>query len=107
MAALQERNGSFRVIFRYGGRQHSFTAGKVSHREADLIASGVDRVLLRLEQGLLSLPPGADLIEFVRHDGKPPVAAVTNSVTNAEEPITLGVLRDRYLATHAGSLEAN
>ena len=33
MAALQERSGSFRFIFRYHGKQH-FALGKVSAEEA-------------------------------------------------------------------------
>ena len=35
MAALQERNGSFRVLFRHHGKQHAFTLGKVSAAEAE------------------------------------------------------------------------
>ena len=76
-------------MFARAGRQLSFTAGKVSRREADLLAAGIDRVLPRVEQGRLTLPPGADLIEFVRHDGNPPVS---KSVATTDERVTLGVL---------------
>ena len=34
MAALQVRNGSFRLIFRYNGKQFTFTLGQVSENDA-------------------------------------------------------------------------
>ena len=34
MASLQERNGSYRFIFRHHGRQHFVPIGKVSREEA-------------------------------------------------------------------------
>jgi len=69
-ATLQERNGSYRVLFRHGGRRHTFTIGKVEPREADLIAADVDRGLLRIEQRLLKVPPDVDLVAFVRAGGQ-------------------------------------
>jgi len=35
MAALQEWNESFRGIFRYRGKQHSFTLGRVFWQETE------------------------------------------------------------------------
>ena len=35
MAALQCRNGSWRIIFRHGGKQHSFMVGEVPEVQAD------------------------------------------------------------------------
>ena len=72
MASLQQRNGSYRVIFRYRGRQHFVTIGKVSRREAEAKSAQADYLLLRLDQRLIELPPGTDIVDFVRHDGKPP-----------------------------------
>ena len=34
MAAVQYRNGSYRVVFRYQAQQHAFTIGQVSEDEA-------------------------------------------------------------------------
>ena len=62
MAALQERNESFRVIFRYHGKQHSFTLGRVSRQEAEAKAGQVDLILLRIEQNLLVVTAGQDHI---------------------------------------------
>ena len=58
MAALQERNGSFRVPSRHRGKQHSYPIGRVTQDEADLTLGGVKETLLRLRQGFLKLPPG-------------------------------------------------
>jgi len=105
MAAIQERNGSYRVIFRHRGKQHNFTIGRVSEAEARAKADQVEYLLMRLDQGLLSLPPGADIVAFVRHDGTIPVIQGTTSVPTCPEP-TLADLRDRYLETHGnGTLE--
>src|SRR4051812_21164255 len=69
MATLQVRNGSYRVLFCYRDRRHGFTLGRVGRREAELAAANVERVLLRVEQGLLSVPQGQRIVEFVRRDG--------------------------------------
>ncbi len=104
MATLQRRNGNFRVLFYHGGRRHTFTIGRVERREAELVAADVDRVLLRLGQRLLAIPPGVDVVTFVRHGGRVP-----DSPTAPEPPsqlATLRELRERYLATHsAGAME--
>jgi len=60
MAALQERNGSYRILFLYQGKQHTFTIGKVSSREAEAKVAQVDYLLLRLKQDLITLPPDID-----------------------------------------------
>jgi ribosomal protein S4E len=45
MAALQERNGSYRVIFNYKRKQRAFTLGKVTEAEAKSKAAQVDYLL--------------------------------------------------------------
>ena len=98
MAWIQERGGSYRVFFRFRGKQLTFPLGKVSKQEAEAKAAQVDYLLLRLKQGLVELPPGVDIAEFVQHDGRrrrnrrpPPRVGNAPSAT----------LRDRFLATHA------
>ena len=104
MAALQERNGSFRVLFRHRGKQHSYPIGRVTQSEADLTLGGVKETLLRLRQGFLKLPSGSDVVEFVKHKGDPPVTK--DGVVVTPTRLTLGSLRDRYLETHGnGTLE--
>ena len=98
MAGLQHRNGSYRVIFRYHGKQFSFTIGEVSEDEAAAKAAHVDYLLMRLQQRLAVIPPGMSVLDYVQFDGRVEQAPVA-------EKITLGLLRDRYLATHERSLE--
>jgi integrase len=74
----------------------------VSEAEARAKADQVEYLLMRLAQGLLALPAGADTVTFVRCDGSIPVPA-----SAAREAPTLGSLQDRYLETHEGSLEAH
>ena len=69
MASLQERNGSYRVLFSHHGKLHTFTIGKVEKDEAEHKARQVDYLLMRLKQRLIVLPEGTDIVTFVEHDG--------------------------------------
>ncbi len=101
---LQRRGESYRVLFRYCRKQHSLPLGKVSEREAKAKSDQVDYLLLRLEQRLIELPPGVDIVDFVRDDGKAPAGGVTRTVTKA---LTLGSLRDRFIEARKGGREKN
>ena len=103
MAGLQERSGSYRINFRYHGKHHFVTIGKVSEEEARAKSAQVDYLLLRLKQRLIELPPGVDIVEFIQHDGRTPVPAAGNA--NVAKDLTLAAFRDRYLDTHRPSLE--
>ena len=105
MASLQQRSGTYRVIFRFHGKQHFVMIGKVSPEEAEAKAAQVEYLLMRLKQGLIELPPGIDIAEFVQHDGKPPAPATP--VSASRKTLTLATLRDRYLATRARGREKN
>ena len=107
MAALQERNGRYRILFRYQGKQQTLPLGKVSKVEAEAKTSQVDYLLLRLRQKLITLPAGVSITEFLEHDGKPPERAVENAVGNSSGNSNLELLRDRYLAVHTDALEKN
>ena len=66
MATLQVRNRSYRILFSLHGRRHTYTIGKVAKREAELAAANVDRLLLRVEQKILAVPPGVDIVDFFK-----------------------------------------
>jgi integrase len=102
MASLQQRNGSYRVLFQYRGKQYAAPIGKVSAEEAAAKVAQVDYLLLRLRQGLIELPAAIDIVEFIRHDGKPPTREA-----KAAPRLTLAAFISRYLDTHRESLEAN
>jgi integrase len=104
MATLQERNGSYRVLFLHRGKRHTFTLGRVSRQEAEAKTAQVEYLLMRLKQGLLAVPDGIDVATFVLHDRKPPAGETSGAAP--EEEVSLGLLRDRYLQTHGnGTLE--
>jgi integrase len=104
MASLQNRRGSWRVIFRHRGSQHFVTIGEVDENEAQGVKARYEYLLRLLKQRLLRLPPGMDVVTFLGHDGKPPN---TTSEFGSSE-ITLGRLHDDYLKTVGnGSVEKN
>jgi hypothetical protein len=103
MAGLEERGGSYRIHFRYHGKQRTLTLGRVSADEARAKSAQIDYLLLRLKQKLVEVPPGIDVVEFVQFDGNPP--ANLSEVAAASRDLTLAGFRDRYLATHRDSLE--
>jgi hypothetical protein len=102
IASLALRNQSYRLTFCYHGKRSTFTMGEVSEREAENSSAAVDQTLLRLRQGLLTLPPDADLVEFVKHGGRVPQPEPPRP-----EPITLASFRDRYLKAQTGPQEEN
>jgi integrase len=103
MAWIQCRQGSWRFLFRYGGRQHTFLLGEVKEREAETVCAKVDYWLMRLKQKLVHLPAGCDIVTFVQHDGHPPEQAAAVAVERQE--LTLEQLRQAYLARQEGKLE--
>ena len=103
MAGLQERGGSYRVFFRFRGKQQTFPLGKVTKQEAEAKSAQVDYLLLRLKQRLIELPPGVEITDFLQHDGKPPESAPAAPRGNTP----LVTLRDRFLSMHAGAHEKN
>lgn len=106
MASLQQRNDSYRIIFRHHGKQHFVTLGKVSPQEAEAKAAQVDYLLLRLNQRLIELPPGVGIVDFVRFDGKPPAPSGGEGVAKTvATSLTLGSLRDRFIDARRGGRE--
>src|ERR1700722_10581532 len=99
MAALQERNGSYRILFYHHGKQHAFTIGEVKADEAAAKARQVDYLLMRLKQRLIAPPDGVDVVTFLEHDGKPPDAGPTLP-TAPRQAVTLSHLKERYLTTY-------
>jgi integrase len=102
MATVERRGKRYRVIFYHAGRRYAASLKTTKERDADSIAGTVEDTLSLLQRGVLTLPPGADLVTFVLSGGrceekpKPP-------------PIrTLSGLKERYLkAVGLGSMEAN
>ena len=101
MAYLEERNGRYRVAFRYGGKLLRHNLGAVPRVEADGCLARVEENLRLIDRGRLEVPEGADLGLFLVSDGR--VAARPK----APESLTLDSLRVAFLEAHAANLESN
>jgi integrase len=102
MATLQKKGNGWYCQFLYHGKRHTITIGHVSKTEARAKSDQVQYLLMRLKQGLIELPPGIDVREFVQRDGKPGPRAATAAQA---VPLTLVEFRDRYLAANRDSQE--
>jgi integrase len=103
MASLQRKGDGWYCQFMYRQRRHTFAVGKVDEAEAQSIAARVDYVLMRLKQGLMDMPAGCDIVAFVQHDGRPPLAQA-----DAPKEIAFNEFRDAYFKTVGkGSIEGN
>jgi integrase len=103
MASLQNRNGSWRILFRYRQIQYTYTLGDVSEMEAHATAAKINYVLMRLKQNLLNIPPGMDIVTFIQQDGKLPP-----DTPPPKKETTFKQAKDSYLKTVAnGSMEEN
>src|SRR5438094_506175 len=103
MASLQNRNGSWRVIFRYKGQWHAFTIGEVSAADAAVHKASTEELLRLLKRHLLDVPSGCTIEDFLFHRGKPPDHVVSTS--NAKKELTLAELRDAYFRSQKKKLE--
>jgi integrase len=103
MASIQKKGDGWYCQFTHRSRRHTFAIGKVDEAEARAVASRADYVLMRLKQGLMEFPAGADIVAFVQHDGRLPAAK-----TDVPALVTFRQFRDDYLKTVGrGSIEAN
>ncbi|HUB25805.1 MAG TPA: site-specific integrase [Tepidisphaeraceae bacterium] len=104
MAALQFRNGVYRLIFWHNQRQHSLNIGRIPESEAETWKGRAEHLLMRVEQRLLEIPAGVSIADFVRYDGKPPA----DPELEQHRDTTLHQLREAYLATfNGGAIESN
>jgi len=104
MATVQLRNNSHRLIFQYLGKQHSCTLGNISQTEAQQCKTRCEQLLMRVRQGILEVPPGIAIADFILFDGKPPV----DPAFAVRKQTTLQELRKGYLETHGnGAIEQN
>ncbi len=96
------RTNTFLLMFRYGGKQYRKSLNTKNEAEADGLRGGVVTTLLELKRGRRTLPPDADLWEFLISDGQ--------RTRKAEAPtvVTLDQLFARYEeAMPPGAMEAN
>src|SRR6266404_8045436 len=99
---LDPDSNCYKVCFRFGGRRFKKSLKTGNKTEAEVLVGGVEKNLLRLEQGLLEFPEGADIMSFVLSDGK------RSEKTKANRPMTLEEFFQKYKESlPAGAMEAN
>jgi integrase len=92
----------YKVCFRFGGKRFKKSLKTGNQSEAEILAGGVEKTLLRLEQGLIELPEGADILSFVLSDGK------RQEKPKATRQLTLeGFFQQYREKLPAGAMEAN
>lgn len=97
MASIENRNGSWRVVFRYQGEKRYFTIGDVSASDAATFRASTEELLRLLTRNLVSVPIGCSIEEFMFHRGKPPKPT--------RNEVTLTELREAYLTSQEKKLE--
>jgi integrase len=108
MATLERRNDHFRIIFFYKNKRYAQSLHTGDIKEAETLRGGIEERLMRLNQNLVELRPGADLVDYVVSginiaEGERPAAQGP-----PPDKITFAKLRDAYLETHAhGAMEEN
>jgi hypothetical protein len=112
MAFLEQRGDRFRLIFRHAGRRYTHTLKTTDAGIAQGMKGGIEKTLMLLDQKVLKVPDGVDVLSFVVGNGQveqPPAKASTVVPTGkALKDITLGELKDRFIQTHsAGAMEEN
>ena len=71
MASLELRNHTYRVVFRYAGRKYGYSLDTGDRQTAEGLRGGVERTLMLIEQKVLRVPEGADVVAFVKAGGQP------------------------------------
>ena len=100
MASIENRNGSWRVIFRYNGNKRHFTIGEVSASDASTFKASTEELLRLLTRNLVSIPMGCSVEDFMFYRGNPPARKAAHELTLAE-------LREAYFTSQEKKLEHN
>lgn len=96
------RNDNFLLMFRYGSKQYRKSLKTTDADEADALKGKVEVVLLELERGRRTLPPDADIWQFLISDGQRTQKTEAPTVTSLEQ------LFGQYEAgLPPGAMEAN
>ena len=61
MASIEQRAGTYRIVFRYGGQKYSRSLKTKHRRAAELALAQLEDNLRRADLGTLTVPPDADV----------------------------------------------
>lgn len=102
MATVEKRSNRYRLIFYFQGGRYAASLKTTNRDEADDIAGSVNRTLALMQQGVVAMPEGADLVRFVLSGGRKEDAPKLSPIR------TLTELKDHYLqAVGVGAMEDN
>jgi integrase len=111
MAFLEKRGSRFRVIFRHDGRRYTHTLKTTDESIAQGLKGGIEKTLMLLDQKVLKVPDGVEVLSFVvsnGHVGQPSSQPAEQANGKPGGEITLRELKDRYIQTYsAGAMEKN
>ena len=100
MPSLEQRNGRYRVVFRFAGEKFSRSLKTKNGDNAECSLARLKDNLRRAELGHLVVPEGADVAAFLLSDGRAVAKPILSKVR------TLKQLLDAYMATlPPGSIE--
>ena len=107
MAFAQKRGEWYRVVFHYNGKRYRKCLKTQNEVAAEAVAGGVKRTLMMLEQGLLRIPAGANVVSFILSGGQEVKLPHASPIPKVEVA-TLGNLKTQYVdAISIGSMEEN
>ena len=98
MAGLvQKKSGVYNVNWRFRGKLFNRSTGTTDAKKACLVQKRVEDALFKLQNGLISIPDGADVSDFVLNGGR----LRDDAKPLAVKPITLEELFNQYSANLA------
>ena len=100
---MRKEGGGGYCQFYWQNRRFTFAVGRVTKPQAEAKATKVDEIVGLLERGVLKLPDGIEVADFVRHDGQPPAPVESQKISQKS---ALGELRDAYLKAYGQAHEA-
>jgi integrase len=110
MASIWRKGEHFYCRLLWHGKRHNLPLGTIGKDDAEEAAGIVGGIIARMKRGEINKPDDVEVVEFIRGrlaalhgEGDAPAVPLPTVAKN-----TLGVLRDRYIATHSnGTVEAN
>lgn len=107
MAWLQkDRSASYHVCFRLAGQKFKRSLKTTIESEAENAKARIEENIRLVNRGILVIPPGADVPEFLISDGKvsgpielPKVVTLKDLIDRYEKAISGGVVEDSTLGT--------
>jgi GGDEF domain-containing protein len=90
MAGLEQRNGNYNIIIRFGGARFVRSLKTKDSDEAEDFKTRVEQNVRRVDQGLVAIPDGADIPTFLLTDFRVADKPV------AHENVMLGPLMDAF-----------